>query len=130
MLDAQVIGVPSERYGEEVMAWVRARPESALTGDALKAFCKGRIANYKIPAHWRFVDAFPMTVTGKVQKFRMRDKKELERYLDGYERDENSPPSMRGNGKSEPRRTQGTRRKSEKAVKTRSTTSRAAARAR
>ena len=73
VVDAQVIGVPSERYGEEVMAWVRARPESALTGDALKAFCKGRIANYKIPAYWRFVDAFPMTVTGKVQKFRMRE---------------------------------------------------------
>src|SRR5688500_17306116 len=73
VVDAQVIGVPSERYGEEVMAWVRARPEAALTGDALKAFCKGRIANYKIPAYWRFVDSFPMTVTGKVQKFRMRE---------------------------------------------------------
>ena len=73
VVDAQVIGVPSERYGEEVMAWVRVRPEAALTGDALKAFCKGRIANYKIPAYWRFVDSFPMTVTGKVQKFRMRE---------------------------------------------------------
>jgi fatty-acyl-CoA synthase len=46
---------------------------AALTGEALKAFCKGRIANYKIPAYWRFVDSFPMTVTGKVQKFRMRE---------------------------------------------------------
>ena len=73
VVDAQVIGVPSERYGEEVMAWVRARPEAALTGDVLKAFCKGRIANYKIPTYWRFVDSFPMTVTGKVQKFRMRE---------------------------------------------------------
>jgi fatty-acyl-CoA synthase len=55
------------------MAWVRARPDSGLTGDALSHYCKGRIATYKIPAYWRFVDAFPMTVTGKVQKFRMRE---------------------------------------------------------
>jgi fatty-acyl-CoA synthase len=73
VVDAQVIGVPSERYGEEVMAWVRARPDSALTADALTLFCKGRIATYKIPAYWRFVDSFPMTVTGKIQKFRMRE---------------------------------------------------------
>jgi fatty-acyl-CoA synthase len=73
VVDVQVIGVPSERYGEEVMAWVRARPEASLTGDALKAFCQGRISNYKIPTYWRFVDSFPMTVTGKVQKFRMRE---------------------------------------------------------
>ena len=73
VIDAQVIGVPSERYGEEVMAWVRARPDSGLTTDALSAFCKGRIATYKIPSYWRFVDSFPMTVTGKIQKFRMRE---------------------------------------------------------
>ncbi|HUQ80546.1 MAG TPA: AMP-binding protein [Gemmatimonadaceae bacterium] len=73
VVDVQVIGVPSERYGEEVMAWVRARPNAELTGDALAQFCTGRIAKYKIPAHWRFVDAFPMTVTGKVQKYRMRE---------------------------------------------------------
>jgi fatty-acyl-CoA synthase len=73
VVDAQVIGVPSEHYGEEVMAWVRARPDSALTGEALRRFCKDRIATFKIPAYWRFVDSFPMTVTGKVQKFRMRE---------------------------------------------------------
>jgi fatty-acyl-CoA synthase len=73
VIDAQVIGVPSERYGEEVMAWVRARPDRALTTNALSAFCKGRIATYKIPSYWRFVDSFPMTVTGKIQKFRMRE---------------------------------------------------------
>ena len=73
VVDAQVIGVPSERYGEEVMAWVRARPDAALTGEALRLFCKDRIATFKIPAYWRFVDSFPMTVTGKVQKFRMRE---------------------------------------------------------
>jgi fatty-acyl-CoA synthase len=73
VVDAQVIGVPSERYGEEVMAWVRARPGSGLTDDTLTHFCRGRIANYKIPVHWRFVDSFPMTVSGKVQKYRMRE---------------------------------------------------------
>ena len=71
--EAQVIGVPCDHYGEEVMAWVRLRPGVALTGDELRAACAGRIASFKIPRHWKFVDAFPMTVTGKVQKFRMRE---------------------------------------------------------
>jgi fatty-acyl-CoA synthase len=82
VVDAQVIGVPSERYGEEVMAWVRARPDAGLTSDALRLFCKGRIANYKIPSHWRFVDSFPMTVTGKIQKFRMREMAIAELHLE------------------------------------------------
>jgi fatty-acyl-CoA synthase len=73
VLDAQVIGVPSERYGEEVMAWVRLRPDTTVTGDELSSFCRGRISTYKIPRYWKFVDAFPMTVTGKIQKFRMRE---------------------------------------------------------
>ncbi|XXF79612.1 AMP-binding protein [Myxococcaceae bacterium GXIMD 01537] len=71
--EAQVIGVPSERYGEEVMAWVKAKPGVTLTQEELVKFCTGRIATFKIPKHWKFVDAFPMTVTGKVQKFRMRE---------------------------------------------------------
>src|SRR6202048_3817819 len=71
--DVQVIGVPSEKYGEEVMAWVKPREGSSLTGDDLAAWCKGKIATYKIPRHWKFVDSFPMTVTGKVQKFKMRE---------------------------------------------------------
>ncbi|HEY0831055.1 MAG TPA: AMP-binding protein [Candidatus Dormibacteraeota bacterium] len=71
--DVQVIGVPSEKYGEEVMAWVKLRDGSAPTGDDLAKWCKGKIATYKIPRHWKFVDAFPMTVTGKVQKFKMRE---------------------------------------------------------
>jgi fatty-acyl-CoA synthase len=71
--DVQVIGVPSERYGEEVMAWVRLRGGAAVTGDELAAYCRGRIATFKIPRYWKFVDEFPMTVTGKIQKFRMRD---------------------------------------------------------
>ena len=73
MSDVQVIGVPSEKYGEEVMAWVRLREGSQATGEDLDAFCRGRIATFKIPRYWKFVDAFPMTVTGKVQKFKMRE---------------------------------------------------------
>ena len=71
--DVQVIGVPSERYGEEVMAWVRLKDGARTDGDELYEFCRGRIATFKIPRHWKFVDAFPMTVTGKIQKFRMRE---------------------------------------------------------
>jgi fatty-acyl-CoA synthase len=71
--DVQVIGVPSEKYGEEVMAWVKLREGTAATGDEIAAWCKGKIATYKIPRHWKFVDSFPMTVTGKIQKFKMRE---------------------------------------------------------
>ena len=71
--EAQVIGVPSAKYGEEVMAWVRCKPGASATEADLLAHCKGRIATYKIPRYWKFVDQFPMTVTGKVQKFRMRE---------------------------------------------------------
>jgi fatty-acyl-CoA synthase len=71
--DAQVIGVPDLKYGEELMAWVKLRPGATLTGDDVRAWCKGRIASYKIPRYFKFVDSFPMTVTGKVQKFRMRE---------------------------------------------------------
>jgi len=73
VLDVQVIGVPSEKYGEEVMAWVKRRPGADVSGDELTAFCRGRIATFKIPAYWKFVEEFPTTVTGKVQKFRMRE---------------------------------------------------------
>jgi fatty-acyl-CoA synthase len=71
--DVQIIGVPSERYGEEVMAWVKTREGARITEDDLVAYCRGKIATYKIPRYWKFVDAFPMTVTGKIQKFRMRE---------------------------------------------------------
>ena len=71
--DAQVIGVPSQRYGEEVMAWVKPKAGANLDGEELTDFCRGNIATYKIPKYWKFVDAFPMTVTGKIQKFRMRE---------------------------------------------------------
>ncbi|MFM8272007.1 MAG: AMP-binding enzyme, partial [Gemmata sp.] len=71
--EAQVIGVPCPKYGEEVMAWVRPAPGVSLTAGGLRAACHGRIATYKIPRHWKFVNAFPLTVTGKVQKYRMRE---------------------------------------------------------
>jgi fatty-acyl-CoA synthase len=71
--DVQVIGVPSEKYGEEVMAWVRSRPGATIDAEALTAFCRGKIATYKIPRYWKFVDSFPMTVTGKVRKVEMRE---------------------------------------------------------
>ena len=71
--EAQVIGVPSVKYGEEVMAWVKVRPGAALDEAELQAFCKTQIATYKIPRFWKIVDSFPMTVTGKIQKFRMRE---------------------------------------------------------
>ncbi|TMD26169.1 MAG: AMP-binding protein [Chloroflexi bacterium] len=71
--DVQVIGVPSEKYGEEVMAWVKLREGASATGEDLAAWCKGKIATFKIPRHWKFVSGFPMTVTGKIQKFKMRE---------------------------------------------------------
>jgi fatty-acyl-CoA synthase len=71
--DVQVIGVPDERYGEELMAWIVARPGTQPTEDAIKEFCRGKIAHFKVPRYIKFVDEFPMTVTGKVQKYKMRD---------------------------------------------------------
>ena len=71
--DVQVVGVPDARYGEELCAWIVVKPGAALTEDAVRDFCKGQIAHYKVPRHVRFVPGFPMTVTGKIQKFRIRD---------------------------------------------------------
>jgi fatty-acyl-CoA synthase len=71
--DAQVIGVPSERYGEEVMAWVKLREGATIGEPELAEACRGRIAGFKIPRYWKIVEAFPMTITGKTQKFRMRE---------------------------------------------------------
>lgn len=70
--DVQVIGVPSRRYGEEIMAWVRLKADAGADEGELRRFCEGRISHFKIPRYWKFVDAFPMTVTGKIQKFVMR----------------------------------------------------------
>ncbi len=70
--EAQVFGVPDEKYGEEVCTWIRLKPGAKLTADDIKAFCKDEIAHFKIPRHIRFVDEFPLTVTGKVKKNVMR----------------------------------------------------------
>jgi fatty-acyl-CoA synthase len=71
--DVQVIGVPDRKFGEEVMAWVRLREGGTTTPDDLKAFCKASLAYFKVPHYWKFVDSFPLTVTGKIQKFKMRE---------------------------------------------------------
>ncbi len=71
--DVQVFGVPDDTYGEAVAAWVVRREGSTLDTDSLRSFCHGQIATFKIPVHIQFVDEFPMTVTGKIQKFKMRD---------------------------------------------------------
>ncbi len=71
--DVQVIGVPDARYGEELCAWVKLRPGAELSLDDLRGFCTGKIAHYKIPRYLRISGEFPMTVTGKVQKFKMRE---------------------------------------------------------
>ena len=70
--DVQVVGVPDLKYGEELCAWVVLRSGASATADDIRTFCKGQIAHYKVPRYIRFVDAFPMTITGKVQKFVMR----------------------------------------------------------
>jgi fatty-acyl-CoA synthase len=74
ILDVQVFGIPDARYGEELCAWIKVRAGETLMEDDVKTFCHGQIAHYKVPRHVRFVDEFPMTVTGKVQKFVMRQK--------------------------------------------------------
>ena len=71
--DVQVVGLPDARFGEELCAWIIAKPGQELTEDEVRAFCKGQIAHYKVPKYMRFVDAFPMTVTGKIQKFKIRE---------------------------------------------------------
>jgi fatty-acyl-CoA synthase len=75
ILDAQVIGVPDAKYGEELMAWIRMRPGATpLTAEALREFCLGKLAHYKIPRYVYITDEFPMTVTGKVRKVEMRER--------------------------------------------------------
>ena len=71
--DVQVVGVPDEKYGEELCAWIKLRDGEHANADEIKAFCKDQIAHFKVPRYVRFVDAFPMTVTGKIQKFKMRE---------------------------------------------------------
>lgn len=73
IVDVQVIGVPSEKYGEEVMAWVKLHTGVEATGEELRAYCDQKIAHYRIPKYWKFVDDFPMTISGKIRKVEMRE---------------------------------------------------------
>lgn len=71
--DVQVVGIPCKKFGEEIVAWVQLHPGDTITEDELKEYCKGKIAHFKIPRFIKFVDEFPMTISGKVQKFKMRE---------------------------------------------------------
>src|SRR5207244_7810683 len=71
--EVSVIGVPDKYYGEEVMAWVRLKPGESMNAEELRGFCRGRVMDYKVPKYVKFVTEFPTTVTGKIQKYRMRD---------------------------------------------------------
>ena len=74
VVEVQVIGVPDTRYGEEIMAWVQLRDSATLDADDIKEFCRGQIAHYKVPRYVKFTDEFPMTITGKIQKYLMRER--------------------------------------------------------
>jgi fatty-acyl-CoA synthase len=71
--DVQVVGLPDKKYGEELCAWIIVKPGQTATEDEIRDFCKGQIAHYKVPKYIQFVSAFPMTVTGKIQKFKIRE---------------------------------------------------------
>ena len=68
-----MIGIPDERLGETVVAWIRLKADVTANEEEIRAFCRARLAYYKVPEHIRFVDAYPMTLSGKVQKFKMRE---------------------------------------------------------
>ncbi|NMG14447.1 AMP-binding protein [Aromatoleum bremense] len=82
ILDVQVVGVPDAKYGEELCAWIIVRDGEELTADDVRTFCQGQIAHHKVPRYIKFVDAFPMTVTGKIQKFQIREQMKRELGLD------------------------------------------------
>ncbi len=82
IVEVQVIGVPDARYGEEIMAWVQLRDGAETTAEDVKNFCRGTVAHYKVPRYVKFTDSFPMTITGKIQKFKMREQSIEELGLD------------------------------------------------
>ena len=84
--EVQVVGLPDERLGEIVVAWIRLRPQQVSTEEEIRKFCDGKIAYFKIPQHVRFVEQFPMTVTGKIQKYRIREMEIKERGLESLAR--------------------------------------------
>src|SRR5687767_12886501 len=70
---ASVVGVPDPKYGEELCAWIKLKPGESLAEEDVRAFCRQKLAHYKVPRYVRFVDTFPQTVTGKIQKFKIRE---------------------------------------------------------
>jgi fatty-acyl-CoA synthase len=84
--EVQVVGLPDERLGEIIVAWIRLRPQQVSTEEEIRKFCDGKIAYFKIPQHVRFVEQFPMTVTGKIQKYRIREMEIKERGLESLAR--------------------------------------------
>jgi fatty-acyl-CoA synthase len=80
--DVQVVGLPDERLGETVLAWIRLKPGETADEEEIRAYCRSRLAHYKTPQHVRFVDAFPMTLSGKVQKYKIRQQEIRERGLE------------------------------------------------
>jgi fatty-acyl-CoA synthase len=71
--EVQVVGVPDRKFGEEVLAWVKLRAGHSVTEEELRQFCRAGLAHFKVPHYWKFVDSFPTTVTGKIQKFKIRE---------------------------------------------------------
>jgi fatty-acyl-CoA synthase len=80
--DVQVVGLPDLKLGEAVAAWIRLKQGESATEEEIREFCKGKIAHFKVPQYFRFVDAFPMTVTGKIQKFVIRQTEIKDRHLE------------------------------------------------
>jgi fatty-acyl-CoA synthase len=80
--DVYVVGLPDARLGEAVLAWVRLKAGESMEEEDVREYCRGKIAHFKVPQYVRFVDAFPMTVTGKVQKFRIREQEIAARGLE------------------------------------------------
>jgi fatty-acyl-CoA synthase len=73
-MPVEVVGVPDRKYGEEVCAWIKLHPHEGTTKEEIREFCRGKIAHFKIPRYVKFVEQFPMTITGKVQKFLIRER--------------------------------------------------------
>lgn len=73
VLDAQVVGVPDEKYGEQVMAWIKLKPGQTASAEEIRDFCLGRIASFKVPRYIEFCEEYPMTASGKIQKYKLRE---------------------------------------------------------
>jgi fatty-acyl-CoA synthase len=82
IMDVQIVGLPDEKLGEAVLAWIRVKPGESCNEQEIRDFCRGKIAHFKIPEYIRFVDEFPTTVSGKVQKFKIKEIEIAQRHLE------------------------------------------------